>query len=319
MASRELVVLGTASQVPTRYRNHNGYLLRWDREAILFDPGEGTQRQFTLAGVSPRHIDRICLTHLHGDHCLGLPGMLERLAQDDARGQAARAHGGDPGPLPIHFPASGRPYVERLCDASIGRAHDVRLDPVEPPTDGEAVVTEGPPLRITARSLVHEADAIGYRVEEPPSRHLVPARLDDAGIAGADIARLEAEGSLDRDGHTITLDAVSEMRPGHSVAVVMDTGVCDAAVALATGVDLLLCEATFLDRHRDLAASHGHLTARQAATIAREAGVGQLVLTHFSSRYDDADDHRREAEAVFDHVITAEDFAVVPFPRTEPM
>lgn len=94
---RELVILGTASQVPTRTRNHNGYLLRWDGEGLLFDPGEGTQRQMLHAGVSATQITRICLTHVHGDHCFGLPGVLSRMALD-----------GVPHPVHLHYPASGR-------------------------------------------------------------------------------------------------------------------------------------------------------------------------------------------------------------------
>ena len=112
MSARELVVLGTASQAPTRYRNHNGYLLRWDGEGILFDPGEGTQRQFTLAGVSPAVITRVCISHFHGDHCLGLPGVIMRLALD--HGQL---------PVPIHYPASGEQYFRRLRYASAGQEH----------------------------------------------------------------------------------------------------------------------------------------------------------------------------------------------------
>ena len=80
MSVRELVVLGTASQVPTRARNHNGYLLRWDGEGLLFDPGEGTQRQMLLAGVPSSAVTRICLTHFHGDHCLGVPGVVQRMS-----------------------------------------------------------------------------------------------------------------------------------------------------------------------------------------------------------------------------------------------
>ena len=85
VSARELVVLGTASQAPTRRRNHNGYLLRWDGEGILFDPGEGTQRQFTFAGVTAAATTRICISHFHGDHCLGLPGMIMRLAKQQSR------------------------------------------------------------------------------------------------------------------------------------------------------------------------------------------------------------------------------------------
>jgi len=145
----ELVVLGTASQAPTRARNHNGYLLRWDQEAILFDPGEGTQRQFLHAGVAAVRTTRVCITHLHGDHCLGLPGILQQRALDRAEG-----------PVPIHFPASGRPYVERLCDASIvGGPRSL-----DPSTRRRGGAEE--PLTISALPLRHRVPTLGWRVEE---------------------------------------------------------------------------------------------------------------------------------------------------------
>jgi ribonuclease Z len=280
-------------------RNHNGYLLRWDREGILFDPGEGTQRQFSFAGVSPHHITHVCLTHLHGDHCLGLPGLLQRLALDGTADE-----------LPIHFPASGQAYVERLCDASIGRRQPVRLDPIT----ADGVVEPGPPLRIEARTLAHSVDAIGWRVEEPDRRHLLPDRLDALGINGPDVGTLERQGWLDVAGRRVHVDEMSEWRAGHSVAVVMDTGVCDAAVELAADVDLLLCEATFLESEVSLAIESGHLTARQAATIAREAGVRRLVLTHLSARYPDSANHLAEAKEVFDNVIVADDLMIIDVP-----
>src|SRR3982750_4590233 len=101
VAARELTLLGTASQAPTRYRNHNGYLLRWDAEGILFDPGEGTQRQLLLAGVASSAITRICLTHFHGDHCLGLPGVLQRLSLDRV------TH-----PVDVWYPAGGQEFYD---------------------------------------------------------------------------------------------------------------------------------------------------------------------------------------------------------------
>ena len=299
MSGRDVVVLGTASQVPTRTRNHNGYLLRWDREGLLFDPGEGTQRQFTFAGVSTGRITRIFLTHLHGDHCLGLPGVLQRLALDGA---------GDE--IPIHFPASGLPYVERLCNASIGRRSPVRLEPVD---EAGAVVADGP-LRITALPLSHRVPVLGWRVEEPDAVHLLGDRLDAVGVHGPDAGRLLAEGSIEVRGRTVTLAEVSEVRPGRSAAVVMDTMACDNAVRLAAGVDVLVCEATFLESESFLARDYGHLTAHEAATIAREAGARLLVLTHFSSRYPDLEGHLREASAVFPEVVIASDLAVIPFP-----
>src|SRR5215471_5941332 len=103
VANRELVVLGTASQAPTRTRNHNGYFLRWDDEGLLFDPGEGTQRQMLLAGVTAHQVTRICVTHFHGDHCLGLPGVLQRMALDQVTGT-----------VEVAYPASGADMFDRI-------------------------------------------------------------------------------------------------------------------------------------------------------------------------------------------------------------
>jgi ribonuclease Z len=322
VSSRDLVVLGTASQAPTRTRNHNGYLLRWDTEGILFDPGEGTQRQMTHAGVPATRVTRICLTHLHGDHCLGLPGVLQRIALDRSSANDSDVV------IPVHFPASGRPWVERLVDASIGRRQPVRLDEVAPAGPDDAVVVEpGPagrrpagrsgPLRITARPLRHRVDTLGWRVQEPDGRRFVPERLAAAGIAGPLVGELDRAGFVEVDGKRVTRDEMTVPRRGATVAVVMDTGVCDAAVALAEGADLLLCEATFLEPEADLAVAFGHLTARQAATIAREAGARRLVLTHFSSRYPDLEGHRREAAEVFPDVVVAEDLTTVDFPARD--
>lgn len=189
----------------------------------------------------------------------------------------------------------------------------MRLDPVGPTGPGaDVVVHPGPPLRITARSLVHPVDAIGWRFEEPPKRHVVPSRLEAAGVHGPTIGRLEQDGSVTIDGRRIKLAEVSEIQPGFRAAVVLDTSMCDAAIGLAHHVDVLLCEATFRDAEADLAAAHGHLTAGQAATLAAEAEVGVLVLTHFSDRYDDLDGHQREAEAIFPRVICAHDLQVIP-------
>ena len=303
MSGRDLVVLGTSSQLPTRSRNHNGYLFRWDREGLLFDPGEGTQRQLTFAGVPAGRITRILLTHLHGDHCLGLPGVLLRLALD-----------GPGDPVPIHYPASGQAYVDRLCNASIGRPGPIELCPVD---DAGAAFEVGP-FTITALPLAHRVPTLGWRVAEPERVHLDPARLDAAGVHGPAAGQLLADGTVDVDGRTVALAEVSEVRSGHSVAVVMDTAVCDNAVRLAEGVDLLLCEATFLESESFLARDYGHLTAHEAATIAREAGARRLVLTHFSSRYDDLEAHRREAAEVFPNVVVATDLAAIPFADGEP-
>jgi ribonuclease Z len=299
---RELVVLGTASQAPTRTRNHNGYLLRWDGEGLLFDPGEGTQRQMLLAGVPSSAVTRICLTHFHGDHCLGVPGVVQRMSLDRV------AH-----PVVAHFPASGREYFGRLRAASV--FHDV-LDLREEPLTADGPVAAGPSWTLEARRLDHLVESFGYRLVEPDGRRMLPEALARAGVSGPDVGRLQRAGSLDVDGRTVRLDDVSAPRPGQHVAFVMDTRMCDAVPALADGADLLVIESTFLEEDAGLAREYGHLTARQAATVAAECGVRRLVLTHFSQRYPDPARFRDEAAEVFDgDLVVAADLETVPVPR----
>lgn len=300
MSGRELVVLGTASQAPTRYRNHNGYLLRWDGEGILFDPGEGTQRQFTLAGVSPATITRVCITHFHGDHCLGLPGVILRLALD--HGQL---------PVPIHYPASGEQYFRRLRYASAGQERvDVDARPVAEP----GIVHVDDRFTLRCARLEHRIDTFGWRLEEPDGRRMLPDRLASFGITGANIGRLQHEGHLEVDGRTVSVEEVSEHRRGQSFAFVMDTAWCDAALELADGADLVVCEATFLSTEQHLAAKFGHLTAREAGRLAAQAGARRLVLSHFSRRYPDIQVFAEEAGEEFDDVILAEDLAHIAVP-----
>ena len=301
MPARELVILGSASQTPTRHRNHNGYLLRWDGRSILFDPGEGTQRQLLLAGASAASIHHICITHFHGDHCLGLPGMLQRLSLDRVTHQ-----------VEVLYPQSGGEFFERLRHASAFEDH-LAVRPVPVSTDGPAALS-GVSV-IEAQRLDHQPETFGWRVVEPDGRRMVPALLDAAGVRGPEVGRLLREGYLDRDGDRLLLEQVSEEKPGQRMALVMDTGMCEAAVALAAGADLLVCEATFAAADKDLARRYRHLTAGDAGRIAREAGVQLLVLTHFSQRYPDVRVLLDEAAAVFPEVVTAEDLLRIPVPR----
>lgn len=297
-------MLGTASQVPTRHRNHNGYLLRWDGEGLLFDPGEGTQRQMLLAGVPASSVTRLCLTHFHGDHCLGVPGVVQRLSVDGVQ------H-----PVHAYFPASGQHFFDRLRHASL--FHDL-VDVPEVPVTADGPIATGAFGVLEARTLDHSADAIGYRLTEPDGRRFVPELLARFGIAGPTVGELQRTGSIEANGRMVELSDVSEARRGQRFAFVMDTRLCDAVYALADAVDMLVIEATFLDEDAELATRYGHLTARQAARVAAESGVRRLVLTHFSQRYTDLQRHREEAAEVFDgDLVIAEDLARIPVPARE--
>src|SRR4051812_14139792 len=301
MSVRELVVLGTASQVPTRHRNHNGYLLRWDGEGLLFDPGEGTQRQMLLAGVPASSVTRLCLTHFHGDHCLGVPGVVQRLSVDGVQ------H-----PVHAYFPASGQHFFDRLRHASL--FHDL-VDVPEVPVAADGPIATGAFGVLEARTLDHSADAIGYRLTEPDGRRFVPKLLARFGVAGPAVGELQRTGSVEVGGRTVELSDVSETRRGQRFAFVMDTRLCDAVYALAEGVDMLVIESTFLSHDESLARAYGHLTARQAASVAADCDVRRLVLTHFSQRYADPAAFAAEAAQVFDgEIVVAADLTRVPLP-----
>ncbi|WP_073420736.1 ribonuclease Z [Geodermatophilus nigrescens] len=306
MAARELVVLGTASQAPTRTRNHNGYLLRWDGRGFLFDPGEGTQRQMLLAGVPSSAVHRILVSHFHGDHCLGLPGVVQRMSLDGV------AH-----PVTAHYPASGQQWFDRLRHASVfaDRA-EIREEPVH----DDGVLAEDPAGTLEARRLEHPVPSVGYRLVEPDGRRMVPDRLAAAGVAGPDVGRLQREGALRVGGRTVRLEDVSEPRRGQVFAFVMDTRMCLNVAALAEGADLLVIESTFLAEDEALARQYGHLTARQAARVAADAGVRRLVLSHFSQRYPDPRAFEEEARAEFDgDLVVAEDLQRVAVPARAPV
>lgn len=304
---RELVILGTASQVPTRYRAHNAYFLRFDEQGFLFDPGEGAQRQMQFAGLSVSDITRLCVTHFHGDHALGLPGVLQRMSLDDV-----------PHEVVCHFPGEHEDYFERLRFAT--PYHARAKIATRPATgvrtyalDGDSDSDSG--LTLTVAPLDHGIPCQGYRIDEADGVRMLPKKLAAAGIKGPDIARLQAEGRLG----DVRLADVSVPKPGQSFAFVMDTRRCPGAEQLAANVDLLVIEATFLDSEAEQATQFGHLTARQAARLAADAGVRELVLTHFSQRYPiDQAPARYLAEAAeeFDGPIhIAEDLMRIPFPK----
>ena len=301
MPSRELVILGTASQAPTRHRNHNGYVLRWDGQSFLFDPGEGTQRQMTLGGISAWPIRHICVTHFHGDHCLGLPGVLQRMSLD-----------GVTHPVDVLFPATGTGYFRKLRRASV---FNDRIDVRPLPVAADGTVTTDGPLSIVAVRLEHEPETFGWRIEEAPGRTMLPDRLDAAGVEGEMIGRLQRSGSVEVAGRRVRIEDVSTHRAGQRMSFVMDTGICDAAVDLAADSDLMVCEATFAGEDEHLARRFRHLTAADAARIARDAGARRLVLTHFSQRYPDVRPLLDEAASIFPDVIAGEDLLRVAVPE----
>lgn len=299
MTLRDLTILGCSSQQPTRKRNHGAYLVRWNGEGFLFDPGEGTQRQFIFANVAPTCVTHIFISHFHGDHCLGVGSMLMRLNLDKV-----------PHPVHCYYPASGQVYFDRLRHGTI---YHQTIQIIEHPIKHEGIVGEDDNFRIEARFLEHGVENIGWKITEKSTRKFDQEKLLAAGVKGPNVRVLEQKGEIIIDGKKVLLDDVSHIKHGDSLAVAIDTLPCQAAVDLARGAKLFLCESTYLEVHKDLAKKHHHLTAKQAAEIAKSAGAERLILTHFSARYQDAEDFAKEARLVFPNTQAAEDLKVFIF------
>jgi ribonuclease Z len=305
MSSREFIALGTSSQVPTRERSHNAYVLRWDTECFLLDPGEGAQRQLILANIAASSIHHICITHFHGDHCLGLAGVLQRLSIDRCD------H-----PVHLYYPESGQVYIERLRGAAIYQsAIELRLHPIAQSLSGMLALHSANGYTLKSFPLDHSVPTIGYRLEESTGLRFLPEKLDLMGVHGPMVGELQRKGFLNIGGRILHIEEVSEPRRGSVFAFVMDTRPCAGAADLAKNADLLVMEATYISAHRDLAKLYGHSTAADAAETALAAGAYRLAFSHFSQRYIDASQHLKEAQEIFSNALALNDLDSVAIPR----
>lgn len=293
MSLKQLVILGCSSQQPTRLRNHGAYLLRWQQEGLLIDPGEGTQRQFIFADVAPTCVTRIFVSHFHGDHCLGLGSMIMRMNLDKV------TH-----PIHCYYPASGQKYFDRLRYGTIYRD---KVEIIPHPVKQAGIVDCDDNFIIEAEFLEHGVENIAWRITETDKRRFHQELLKKEGIQGLMMKELISKEFIIVNGKKITIEDVSYIQKGESFASVIDTLYCKEAVKIAKGAKTLLCESTYLEEHAHLARDHHHLTAKQAATIAKEAGVEKLILTHFSARYLDLEPFAREAREIFPNVEVADD------------
>ncbi len=301
MSVRDIVILGCSSQQPTRFRNHGAYLARWNDEGLLFDPGEGTQRQFIYADIAPTVVTRILISHFHGDHCLGVGSMLMRLNLDKV------TH-----PIHCYYPAGGKKNFDRL---RYGCVYHENINVVEHPVKQAGIVEDDGKFKIEAVFLEHGIENIGWRVTEPDTVKFHREELKQFGIDGPLVRKLEQDKKIEINGRLIRLEEVSHVRAGDSLAYVVDTRFCKQAVEIARGAKVLICESTYLEEDREKAAEYMHMTARQAAQLALEAGVQQLIITHFSARYRDTEELGREAREIFPNTVVAEDLKRFPFLR----
>jgi ribonuclease Z len=283
MQEMAITFLGTSSGTPSRERNVSSVAVVLDGTVLLFDCGEGTQHQLLRAPVRSGAIEAIFITHLHGDHVYGLPGLLASMSMN-----------GRDRPLTLVGPEGLREHVECVLRTS-------NHNPIFP-VDVAAPSYRGDGFTVVSAPLAHSIPAYGYcLIEDDRPGQFDPARARELGIPAG-----PAWGELQRAGDP---RVCGPARPGRRIAYCTDTRPCASAVELARGADVLIHESTYAEEMRADADARLHSTAAGAAGVAKEAGVGRLLLTHFSTRYRDVAPLVAEAREIFPNTDAAEDFA----------
>lgn len=309
----QITFLGTSSGVPTRSRNVSGIALRPSQraEVWLFDCGEGTQHQFLRSELRVSQLNRIFITHMHGDHIFGLMGLL---ASCGLAGNATR--------IDIHGPADLERYIKSCIRYSHTHfSYPVKIHPVQPGViyeDNEYIIRCGP--------LKHRVPAFGYRVEEKdrPGRFNVE-KAKALGIPPGPVYAQLKRGEIVTlaDGRIINGSALcGKPEIGRKFVYCTDTVFCEGAVELARDADVLVHEATFSHVDAEMAFQRLHSTSTMAAQVALAAGVKTLLMTHFSPRYAPGndvvlEDLLKEARAIFPNTEMAHDFMTYEIPRNQ--
>lgn len=309
MTEMELLFLGTGSGVPSKQRNVTSIALKLldERNSVwLFDCGEGTQQQILQTTLKPRKVDKIFITHLHGDHIYGLPGFL-----------ASRAFQGGDGPLTIYGPVGIERFVRTALQIS-GTYLKYRLTFHEIKEEG--IVYKDDQFTISCMELKHGIQSFGYRIEEASRPGMLQAdKVKAVGIPfGPLFGRL-------KNGESITLedgrvfngkDFIDEPQQGRIVTILGDTKRTENSVQLAKEADVLVHESTFDHENRQLAKEYNHSTNVEAAETAKAAKAKKLLLTHISARFLARDVHRleKEAQKIFPNTQVMKDFSVVDIP-----
>ncbi|MEC1686319.1 ribonuclease Z [Bacillus mojavensis] len=305
----ELLFLGTGAGIPAKSRNVTSIalkLLEERRSVWLFDCGEATQHQILHTSIKPRKIEKIFITHMHGDHVYGLPGLL-----------GSRSFQGGEDELTVYGPKGIKAFIETsLAVTKTHLTYPLVIQEIE-----EGAVFEDDQFIVTAASAIHGVEAFGYRVQEkdvPGS--LKAVLLKEMNIPPGPVYSKLKKGEIVtlEDGRTINgEDFLEPPKKGRAVVFSGDTRVSDKIKELARDCDVLVHEATFAKDDVKLAFDYFHSTTEQAAVTAKEAGAKQLILTHISARYqgEASLELQKEAAAVFPNSITAYDFLEVQIPR----
>ncbi len=300
--SFNLTILGSGAALPTALRATTAQYIECNNRHILIDCGEGTQSQIRKYGIKLQKITHILISHLHGDHFFGLPGLLSTMNLL-GRNQGITVY--------------GHPELEQLMKGMLEVGKNkltFKIDFVPLQFKDEQLIFEDRLIEISSFPLKHRIETYGFKIQEKPKEY----QLDATAIKGAGL--LIQHFPFLKKGQNIVLengetrnfeDYTFPPKPAHSYAFCSDTKPNETIIKSIRNVDLLYHEATFTEEHIDRAKTTFHSTAKQAAAVAKEANVKKLILGHFSSRYENSATHIEEAKSIFENTISAEDGMVV--------
>ncbi|MCK9151222.1 ribonuclease Z [Methanobacterium alcaliphilum] len=294
----ELIFLGTSSAVPSKYRNHTAIALKAFGEVFLFDCGEGTQRQMSQIKLSPMKINKIFISHLHGDHILGIPGIIQSMG---FRGRKEPLHiYGPPGLNDVLKSALNLGYFS--MDFEI---HSHELD--------EGLIIEKEDYKIECVKTQHNVPNLSYSIQEIKKPRFIKEKAIALGLKpGPDFGKLHRGISVHFKDRMIKPEEVlGDERKGIKITYSGDTRPCETMIKLAKDSDILIHESTFEAGQESKASETGHSTAHDAANIAKKAGVKSLILTHISTRYKKSKQLKTAAQEIFKNTMIAEDLMVV--------
>lgn len=285
--------LGTSSAVPTTNRDLACHFLNFQGEKIVFDCGEGAQKSLMRHQLGILGIDRIFISHWHADHFSGLLGLVQTLGME-----------GRERPLYIYGPPRTEEFTQRLLELGyFNRRYDIYVEELEP---GEYV--DGEDYRIKAIETDHDVPSLGYVFEEDAKAKASRTKMDELELEPSPkIGQLKDGKTVEIDGREIKSEDIIETVPGRKIVYTGDTDHSQKVIDAADGADLLVHDATFLHELKEQGRD-SHASAKEAAMVAKEADVDQLILTHFSRRYDmGTDELVEEAQEIFEPVVAAAD------------
>jgi ribonuclease Z len=289
-----ITFLGTTCMTPTKERNPISTFISYKNEGIMIDCGEGTQRQMKIAKLKPTKVTIILISHWHGDHVIGLPGLIQTLAASEYNRT-----------LHIYGPPGTKKRIKAMFEAFVfDNKLDMEIHEIKP-----GVILKKSDFSISTMKLEHRIDCYGFRFVETDKRKIRMNTIKKLGIPeGPLLGTLQDGKSITFKGKKISPADTTDIVPGKIIAIIADTILCNNCYRLAQDADLLVCEAAYASKLKDKAQKYFHLTARQAANIASQSNVKKLVLTHFSARYKNTLELQEDAEELFENVLCAEDF-----------